>query len=39
MPYMSQIHTNPDMAVEIFVLEPGGEQPVDPDLEIASEVS
>jgi uncharacterized protein YbcI len=25
--YMSQIHTNPDMAVEIFVLEPSGEEP------------
>jgi uncharacterized protein YbcI len=25
--YMSQIHQNPDLAVEIFVLEPG-EQPV-----------
>jgi uncharacterized protein YbcI len=25
--YMSQIHTNPDMAVEIFMLEPAGEEP------------
>jgi uncharacterized protein YbcI len=25
--YMSQIHTNPDLAVEIFVLEPTGEEP------------
>jgi uncharacterized protein YbcI len=25
--YMSQIHTNPDLAVEIFVLEPSGEEP------------
>jgi uncharacterized protein YbcI len=25
--YMSQVHTNPDLAVEIFVLEPSGEEP------------
>src|SRR5215203_2535259 len=25
--YMSQVHTNPDLAVEIFVLEPTGEEP------------
>jgi uncharacterized protein YbcI len=25
--YMSQIHTNPDLAVEIFVLEPSDEEP------------
>ncbi len=25
--YMSQIHEDPDMAVEIFVLEPAGEEP------------
>ena len=24
--YMSQVHTNPDMAVELFVLEPGDEK-------------
>jgi uncharacterized protein YbcI len=25
--YMSEVHTNPDLAVEIFVLEPTGEEP------------
>jgi uncharacterized protein YbcI len=25
--YMSQVHTNPDLAVEIFVLEPTAEEP------------
>jgi len=25
--YMSQVHTNPDLAVDIFVLEPTGEDP------------
>jgi uncharacterized protein YbcI len=25
--YMSQVHTDPDLAVEIFVLEPSGEEP------------
>ena len=29
--YMSQIHTNPDMAVELFVLEPPTEDGADPD--------
>jgi uncharacterized protein YbcI len=37
--YMSQIHTNPDMAVEIFVLEPTGEEsPSQADLEDLPEV-
>jgi uncharacterized protein YbcI len=37
--YMSQIHTNPDMAVEIFVLEPTGEEPASQvDLEDLPEV-
>ena len=29
--YMSQIHTDPDMAVELFVLEPPTEDGADPD--------
>jgi uncharacterized protein YbcI len=28
--YMSQIHQNPDLAVEIFVLEPADEDPTGP---------
>jgi uncharacterized protein YbcI len=37
--YMSQIHTNPDMAVEIFVLEPTGEETAsEVDLEDLPEV-
>lgn len=37
--YMSQVHTNPDLAVEIFVLEPtGDEPPPHVDLEAQPEV-
>jgi uncharacterized protein YbcI len=37
--YMSQVHTNPDLAVEIFVLEPTGEEsPSQVDLEDLPEV-
>jgi uncharacterized protein YbcI len=32
--YMSQIHTNPDMAVELFVLEPTGDDVGPTELEV-----
>jgi uncharacterized protein YbcI len=37
--YMSQVHTNPDLAVELFVLEPSGEGIVgEPELDAAEGV-
>lgn len=35
--YLSQIHADPDLAVELFVLEPGEEEPVAGECEVQTE--